>query len=84
MSAVMRLKDGRYMAVFHDDGRFIANSGERGPFVVYRTVSNDGGLTWGTPQVIARHPQAQPLRGAARLRLLGRGGVHAGCAALGD
>lgn len=58
MSAVMRLKDGRYMAVFHDDGRFFSNSGKTGPFVVYRTLSRDGGLTWGAPEAIARHPQA--------------------------
>ena len=58
MSAVMRLKDGRFMAVFHDDGRFFANSGQRGPFVVYKTLSSDGGLTWGAPVAIARHPQA--------------------------
>jgi hypothetical protein len=58
MSAVMRLKDGRYMAVFHDDGRFISNSGQRGPFVVYKTLSADGGLTWSAPVAIARHAQA--------------------------
>lgn len=59
MGAVMRLKDGRYVAVFHDDGRFFRNSGERGPFVVYKTESRDGGLTWGEPVAIARHEAAQ-------------------------
>lgn len=58
MSAVMRLKDGRYMAVFHDDGRFFANSGQPGPFIVYKTVSADGGRTWDAPVVIAHHAQA--------------------------
>lgn len=58
MSSVVRLNDGRYMAVFHDDGRFITSSGQRGPFVVYKTISSDGGLTWSAPAAIAQHPRA--------------------------
>jgi hypothetical protein len=53
MSSVGRLADGSYMALFHDDERFLRNGGEAGEFRVYRTLSRDGGLTWGEPEVIA-------------------------------
>lgn len=58
MSSVERLKDGSYLALFHDDGRFLDGGGERGPFRVFKTVSTDGGLTWSAPVVIAEHPTA--------------------------
>ena len=58
MSSVVRLKNGNYMAFFHDDGRYFRNGGQRGPFIVYQTTSADGGLTWGEPAVIATHAQA--------------------------
>jgi hypothetical protein len=55
MSSVERLANGDYMALFHDDGRFIRGSGEREPggFRVYKILSTDGGLTWSQPTVIA-------------------------------
>ncbi|MFQ6132847.1 MAG: sialidase family protein [Armatimonadota bacterium] len=58
MSDVVRLKDGRYMALFHDDGRFLRGAGKREKFRVYKTLSTDGGLTWGEPQAIVEHPTA--------------------------
>jgi hypothetical protein len=61
MASVERLKDGRYMALFHDDGRFLRADGKaQDPpaFIVYRTLSTDGGLTWGQPVPIAHHPDA--------------------------
>lgn len=58
MADVVRLRDGRYMAVFHDDGRFIAATRQPAAFKVYKTLSADGGLTWSAPVVIAQHPQA--------------------------
>ncbi len=58
MGSVERLKNGDYMALFHDDGRFLRNKNERGKFYVYKTISGDGGLTWGEPEVIATHPAA--------------------------
>jgi hypothetical protein len=58
MADVVRLKDGRYMAVFHDDGRYIAASPRASAFTVYKTISKDGGLTWSAPEAIAKHPQA--------------------------
>ncbi|HND56472.1 MAG TPA: sialidase family protein, partial [Pirellulaceae bacterium] len=58
MGSVERLKDGAYMALFHDDGRFIQQGGTKtkGLFHVYMTLSRDGGLTWSEPIVIAHDP----------------------------
>jgi len=57
MGDVVRLEDGAYMALFHDDGRFLRADGKRtGKFLVYKTLSTDGGLTWGEPEVIAYRP----------------------------
>ena len=58
MASLVRLKNGDYMALFHDDGRFLRNAGKVTHFTVYKTVSGDGGLTWGEPQAIASHLQA--------------------------
>ncbi len=58
MGCVARVGDGDYVALFHDDGRFFVNSGERSGFRVYQTRSTDGGLTWSFPRVIAEHPHA--------------------------
>jgi hypothetical protein len=53
MASVRRVGDGRYVALFHDDGRFIAADGKRtGVFTLYQSFSNDGGLTWGEPEAI--------------------------------
>jgi hypothetical protein len=46
---------GHYMALFHDDGRFIAADAKKeNPVVMtlYKTLSNDGGLTWSEPEVM--------------------------------
>jgi hypothetical protein len=57
MASVERLRDGDYMALFHDDGRFLHGSGKRsGKFIVYKTLSKDGGLTWSEPVGIATLP----------------------------
>jgi hypothetical protein len=58
MASVERLKNGDYLALFHDDGRFLHGEGKSTKFQVYKTVSKDGGLTWGPPEVIAAHPTA--------------------------
>jgi len=59
MADCVRLRDGRYMALFHDDGRFFRADGKRtGLFKVFKTISEDGGLTWGEPDVVAMHPSA--------------------------
>ena len=46
---------GHYLAMFHDDGRyFAAQSGQEKPvvFTLYKTLSQDGGLTWSQPEVV--------------------------------
>ena len=61
MASLIRLKNGDYMAFFHDDGRFIQKNGKRldpPVFKVYKTVSGDGGLSWSAPEVILIHPSA--------------------------
>jgi hypothetical protein len=46
------------MALFHDDGRFLRGAGKVTGFRVYKTISRDGGLNWGQPEVIAESPGA--------------------------
>ena len=61
MGSMVALRDGSYMAFFHDDGRWLRNPAEHPEgkrFEVYSVVSTDGGLTWSQPAVIARHPSA--------------------------
>lgn len=61
MSDVVRLADGRYMALFHDDGRFLRSDSKQSKpvrFHVFKTISDDGGLTWSQPSVIAEHETA--------------------------
>ena len=68
MADVVRLKSGAYMALFHDDGRFLRERGD-GPrvFVVFKTLSEDGGLTWGDPT---------PVTTRANVRLCEPGAVR--------
>jgi hypothetical protein len=58
MASLARLKNGDYLALFHDDGRFLHGEGKRTQFIVYQTRSHDGGLTWDPPAAIATHPTA--------------------------
>lgn len=61
MSSCLRLKNGDYLAFFHDDGRFIKKeSRPKDPplFTIYQTLSRDGGLTWEQPEAILSHQQA--------------------------
>ena len=51
----VRESPGEYVAMFHDDGRFIsADAKQKKPvvFTLYQTRSSDGGLTWSPPQSI--------------------------------
>jgi hypothetical protein len=55
MASVTELKTGKghYMAMFHDDGRFINGSGQRSErMTLYATFSRDGGLRWSDPEKI--------------------------------
>ena len=57
MGCVERLKDGTYLALFHDDGRFLRAEGKRTNLMhVFKVLSRDGGLTWSQPEVIAHDP----------------------------
>lgn len=58
MASLVRLKNGYYMALFHDDGRFLHGVGKRTKFQVFKTISKDGGLTWGRPEVVTEHAEA--------------------------
>jgi len=56
MSSVVPLRDGSYMALFHDDGRWLRDPPEHPEgkrFRVFQSVSDDGGLSWSQPEVIA-------------------------------
>jgi hypothetical protein len=58
MGAVERLKNGDYVALFHDDGRFFRKDGKKSPFMtLYQTFSRDGGLTWSEPQELFKSDQ---------------------------
>jgi len=57
MGCVEPLKTGagHYMGLFHDDDRFISkDSKQESPiaFTLYKTLSQDGGLTWSDPEAI--------------------------------
>ncbi len=51
----LRTGKGRYMAMFHDDGRFFTSTNRRQKpktVTLYKTFSKDGGLTWSFPTAI--------------------------------
>ncbi|KAA3611427.1 MAG: hypothetical protein DWQ01_04875 [Planctomycetota bacterium] len=55
MGFVERLRNGSYLAMFHDDGRFISKENRRvhpPVFTVYKTFSHDGGYHWTEPEVV--------------------------------
>lgn len=57
MASVLPLRTGagHYIALFHDDGRFITGSGvATDTFTVYASRSTDGGMTWDPPSIVAR------------------------------
>ena len=56
MGAVTQTPDGDTLAWFHDDGRFLKNSGKTTQFDVFQVRSIDGGLTWSEPVSIAHRP----------------------------
>lgn len=58
MSSVLRLENGDYMALFHDDGRFLRGAGKTTKFQVFKTLSRDGGLSWSQPEIVVEHPTA--------------------------
>lgn len=59
MASLGRLKNGDYMALFHDEGRYLRKEATSTRFQVFKTLSKDGGLTWSEPVAIAEHPTAR-------------------------
>lgn len=67
MSDLIEIGTGRYMAFFHDDGRFIDGgprtmrgtpaSAPTDTFTLYKTISEDGGLTWSAPAPVLETTQ---------------------------
>jgi hypothetical protein len=61
MASLIQLKSGEYAAFFHDDGRFLHENAQPGSpprFVIYKTTSGDGGLSWSEPEATLSHPKA--------------------------
>ena len=55
MASVVKLKDNRYLAMFHDDGRFLLKDGKISNWMtIYKTFSGDGGLKWSHPEAVFR------------------------------
>ncbi|HZZ70649.1 MAG TPA: sialidase family protein [Pirellulales bacterium] len=57
MASVIALKTapGRYLGLFHDDGHYLHAGGKATKIsTVYKTLSNDGGLTWSEPVAILK------------------------------
>jgi len=53
MGGVAPLRDGRMVAMFHDDGRFFTSAGTKSStMTLYQTFSTDGGLSWSAPASI--------------------------------
>lgn len=55
MGSVIELttRPGHYLALFHDDGRFIAKDGKAtGVMTLYQSRSTDGGLNWSRPETL--------------------------------
>ncbi len=55
MASVVKLRtgDGHYMAMFHDDGRFINEFGEQSDtMTLYKIFSTDGGMNWSDPEEV--------------------------------
>ncbi|MCH7904585.1 MAG: exo-alpha-sialidase [Armatimonadetes bacterium] len=53
MGFTERMKNGDYLAMFHDDGRFFKEGGKQTPtMTLYKTFSKDGGMTWSEPEAV--------------------------------
>ncbi|MBL9119940.1 MAG: exo-alpha-sialidase [Phycisphaerae bacterium] len=58
MSSVIQTRDGRALAFFHDDGRFLSPTGRgTGVSTVYSTESRDGGRSWSAPKALLSKQQ---------------------------
>ena len=48
-SSIIRLKDGRYLGLFHRG----PGGADRAPLEVLQTITDDGGMSWSEPKVVA-------------------------------
>lgn len=58
VTGLTQLKDGRVMALFHDDGRFVyadKDDVKLRKSIIYKVYSSDGGKTWTNPEIALRH-----------------------------
>jgi hypothetical protein len=55
-SSMVRLKDGRYLGLYHKG----PGGADRAPLEVLQTMTADGGLTWSEPRVVAAVPAKNP------------------------
>ena len=54
----LQTKQGSYLAMFHDDGRFFSANGKKtDEFKLFKTFSSDGGLTWSFPETVYQSSQ---------------------------
>lgn len=60
-SSIVRLRDGRYLGLYHrrSDGR-AGEADEKTSLQVVQAITTDGGLTWSSPQVAAAVPEMMP------------------------
>ena len=56
-SSMLRLRDGRYMALHHSD--YLRGPDGRRNMKLSKMLSSDGGLTWSQRQFVADHPVAE-------------------------
>jgi hypothetical protein len=60
LSSMIRLNDGRYLGMFHDDGRYFRRDGTLSrTMTLYKTFSSDGGLTWSFPEEVFKADTVQ-------------------------
>lgn len=60
-SSVVRLKDGRYLGLYHRG----PGGKDKAPLEVLQTLSADGGVTWGEPRVVAKVTGKNPCEPCA-------------------
>ncbi|MCC8088517.1 MAG: glycoside hydrolase [Rikenellaceae bacterium] len=60
ITSMTKLNNGKLMALFHDDGRFIRTDLDTMHIrrsVIYKIYSSDGGKNWSLPDIALRHNQ---------------------------
>lgn len=55
-SSVTRLADGSYLGMYHRG----PHDRDRSPLTLWQSISKDGGLTWGAPQLVGKKDEKSP------------------------